>query len=53
MVAALRHFAGNWDDKRELLCRSLEAVGGMSSGAAETLREADDELAAKIRQVCQ
>jgi hypothetical protein len=48
---ALDHFAGNWDDKRELLTRSLEEVGEMATSSAETFREIDDELAAKVEEI--
>lgn len=48
---ALDHFSGNWDDKRELLTRSLREVGEMANGSAETFREVDEELAAKVRDI--
>jgi hypothetical protein len=48
---ALDRFAENWDDKRELLTRSLEEVGEMATSSAETFREVDDELAAKVQEI--
>ena len=51
MHSALEHFSDNWDDKRELLTGSLEAVAGMALQSAEVLKEADDKLAAEVRKV--
>lgn len=48
---ALEHFSDNWDDKRELLTGSLEAVAGMALQSADVLKEADDTLAAEIRKI--
>lgn len=48
---ALDHFAGNWDDKRELLTRSLTEVGDMAVASAETFAEVDNELAAEVRGI--
>jgi hypothetical protein len=49
VVDALEHFVGNWDDKRELLIRSLTEVGEMASAAEETFRQVDEDLAKEIR----
>lgn len=48
---ALEHFRANWDDKREQLTGSLQAVGTMALESAEVLKETDDELAAAIRKI--
>jgi hypothetical protein len=48
---ALEHFAGSWDDKRELLTRSLDEVGEMAASCAETFQGVDDELAAKVTEI--
>ena len=48
---ALERFAGSWDDRRELLTRSLTEVGEMASASADTFAQVDEELAAKVRDV--
>ncbi len=48
---ALEHFADNWDDRRELLTRSLRAVGGMALQSSEVFKEADDKLAAAVAKM--
>lgn len=50
---ALEHFSRNWDDKREKLTASLNAVGGMAVQSADVFAEADSELAAQARQILQ
>ena len=44
MHDALEHFRTNWDDKREQLTGSLQAVGTMALEPAEVLKETGDEL---------
>lgn len=48
---ALEDFAGSWDDQRELLTRSLRAVGEMATSSAETFAQVDDELAGKVTEI--
>jgi hypothetical protein len=48
---ALQHFAGSWDDRRELLTRSLREVGEMATASAETFRDVDEQLAAEVRGI--
>lgn len=48
---ALDDFAGSWDDKRNRLTTSLHSVGEMAAGSADTFRDVDDRLAAKVRQI--
>lgn len=47
---ALERFADSWDDKRELLTRSLRDIGAMATESASTFEEVDEKLAAKVRQ---
>lgn len=42
---ALSHFDDNWDDRRELLARSVGQVAAMAHQSAEVFRDADDKLA--------
>ena len=48
---ALEHFSDNWDDRRELLTRSLRAVGGMALQSSEVFKEADAKLAAAVAKM--
>lgn len=48
---ALRDFADSWDDKRELLTGSLDAVGSMAMESAEVFQGADDDLATQAREI--
>ena len=47
--AALEEFADSWDDRRELLTRSLRSIGKMATESADTFEDVDQQLAAKIR----
>jgi len=53
VVDALHDFAGNWDDNRAELTKSLRAVGKMATDSAETFRQVDDELAGEIEGIVQ
>ena len=48
---ALRDFADSWDDKREMLTGSLNAVGGMATESAEVFQGADEGLATQAREI--
>lgn len=48
---ALEHFRNNWDDRRELLTKSLHNIGSMAQGCAETFDRFDREMAAKVRTI--
>ncbi|HEU0103148.1 MAG TPA: hypothetical protein VFR07_12595 [Mycobacteriales bacterium] len=50
VVAALEHFADSWDDKRELLTRSLRSLGEMAESTADTFHEVDEQAARAIRE---
>lgn len=49
VVHALEQFADSWDDKRELLTRSLRSLGEMASQTRETFGQLDEEHATAIR----
>lgn len=51
IVDALQDFAGDWDDKREEVAISLESLGEMVDQAVEAFTGADQELAAKAREI--
>ena len=53
VVEALQDFAGDWNDRRESLAQRIAAVGELASKAAQTFTEADEELAAKAREIIQ
>lgn len=48
---ALADFADDWDDNREELANNVENVGSLASEAAATLSQADQDLAAKAREL--
>ena len=48
---ALDHFADNWDDKRELLTKSMRNVGDMAQGTADSFEEFDQEMASAVRTI--
>ncbi|MBE7324223.1 hypothetical protein IEQ44_06125 [Nocardioides sp. Y6] len=50
VVDALGDFANDWDDKREALAESLEAISEMAIKASETFGEADADLAKAVRE---
>lgn len=51
VAGALEHFAASWDDRRELLTRSLTEVGEMAGTSADTFAQVDEELGAKVRDI--
>lgn len=48
VVDALEEFADSWDDKRELLTRSLRSLGDMASSTAETFEDLDVRTAREV-----
>lgn len=48
---ALKEFDDNWDDRRDLLVRSVESVATMATQAAAVFREADEKLAKSARAI--
>ncbi|TFV44638.1 hypothetical protein [Blastococcus sp. TF02A-35] len=51
VAAALEDFAESWADRRELLTRALEDVGGLARAGAETFQRVDEGLAGEVRDV--
>jgi len=48
---ALDHFTDNWDDKRELLTKSMRNVGDMAQVTADSFEEFDQEMARSVRTI--
>lgn len=51
VAAALDDFADSWDDKRELLTRSLRNVGDMARQTADSFEEFDQEMAKAVTTI--
>lgn len=51
VVDALRDFAGDWDDRRERLARSVATVGELGTNASDSFSRTDDELGDRVRAV--
>ena len=51
VAAALDDFADSWDDKRELLTRSMRNVGDMAQGTADSFEEFDQEMAKAVTTI--
>lgn len=50
VIDALSDFASDWDDKREALANSLQAISEMAKTTSETFGEADADLAKAVRE---
>lgn len=51
VAAALDDFADSWDDKRELLTKSMRNVGSMAQGTADSFEDFDQAMATSVREL--